>query len=88
MNENAVYGFQIPALVAEIFKFENCVKYANEMTVDLNFDFIDFATVKQHRGRRWNRTCVPIDINFFNTHPATRKVDRNTGNYVPYFSFW
>ena len=52
MNENAVYGFQIPALVAEIFKFENCVKYANEMTVDLNFDFIDFATVKQHRGRR------------------------------------
>ena len=52
MNENAVYGFQRPALVAEIFKFENCVKYANEMTVDLNFDFIDFATVKQHRGRR------------------------------------
>ena len=31
-NENAVYHLQIPALVPEIFKFEKCVKYANEMT--------------------------------------------------------
>ena len=31
-NENAVYRLQIPALVLEIFKFEKCVKYANEMT--------------------------------------------------------
>ena len=26
---------QIPALVPEIFKFEKCVKYANEMTDDV-----------------------------------------------------
>ena len=34
-NEHAVYRLQIPALVPEIFKFENCVKYANEMTDDV-----------------------------------------------------
>ena len=34
-NENAVYRLQIPALVPEIFKFEKCVKYANEMTDDV-----------------------------------------------------
>ena len=31
-NENAVYHLQIPALVPEIFNFEKCVKYANEIT--------------------------------------------------------
>ena len=34
-NENAVYRLQIPALVLEIFKFEKCVKYTNEMTDDV-----------------------------------------------------
>ena len=34
-NENTVYRLQIPALVPEIFKFEKCVKYANEMTDDV-----------------------------------------------------
>ena len=34
-NENVVYGLQISALVSEIFKFEKCVKYANEMTDDV-----------------------------------------------------
>ena len=34
-NENAVYRLQIPALVPEIFKFEKCVKYANEITDDV-----------------------------------------------------
>ena len=33
--KNAVYRLQIPALVPEIFKFEKCVKYANEMTDDV-----------------------------------------------------
>ena len=32
MNENAVYGLKMPVLVTEIFTFEKCVKYANEMT--------------------------------------------------------
>ena len=34
-NQNAVYRFQISALVPEIFKFEKWVKYANEMTDDV-----------------------------------------------------
>ena len=34
-NENAFYHLQIPALVQEIFKFQKCVKYANEMTDDV-----------------------------------------------------
>ena len=33
--EVAIYHLQIPALVSEIFKFEKCVKYANEMTDDV-----------------------------------------------------
>ena len=34
-NENAVYCLQILILVPEIFKFEKCVQYANEMTDDV-----------------------------------------------------
>ena len=34
-NENAVYRLQIPALVSEIFKFEKCENYANEMIDDV-----------------------------------------------------
>ena len=34
-NQNAVYRLQISALVPEIFKFEKCAKYANEMTGDV-----------------------------------------------------
>ena len=34
-SENGVYRLQISALVPEIFKFEKCVKYANEMTDDV-----------------------------------------------------
>ena len=34
-NENFVYRLQIPALVPEIFKFEKCVNYANEMIDDV-----------------------------------------------------
>ena len=34
-NETAFYRLKIPASVPEIFKFENCVKYANEMTDDV-----------------------------------------------------
>ena len=33
-NESAVYHLQISALVPEIFKFEKCVEYTNEMTDD------------------------------------------------------
>jgi len=34
-KKNAIYRFQISALVPEIFKFEKCVKYANEITGDV-----------------------------------------------------
>ena len=34
-NENTVHRLQLPALVPEIFKFEKCVKYANDMTDDV-----------------------------------------------------
>ena len=33
--KNAVYRLAISALVPEIFKFEKCVKYANEGTDDI-----------------------------------------------------
>jgi len=34
-NKNAIYRFQLSALVPEILKFEKCVKYANEMIDDV-----------------------------------------------------
>ena len=34
-NQNTIYYLQISALVPEILKFENCVKYANEMADDV-----------------------------------------------------
>ena len=34
-NQNAVYCFQISALVPEIIKFKKRLKYANEMTDDV-----------------------------------------------------
>ena len=34
-NKNAIYRLQISSLVPEIFKFEEWVKYANEMTDDV-----------------------------------------------------
>ena len=34
-NENAICRLQTPELVPEIFKFEKCAKYANEMTDDV-----------------------------------------------------
>ena len=33
--KNAIYRLQISALVPEIFKFEKCVKYTDEMTYDI-----------------------------------------------------
>ena len=33
--KNAVYCFQISALVPEIFKIEKCIKYGNERTNDV-----------------------------------------------------
>ena len=41
--------------------------------------FIDFATVNQHRGRRWNRTCV----NSFTTHPAHERFTTTPGTTCP-----
>ena len=35
IKANAVYRLQISALVPEIFKFEKCEKYANEITDDV-----------------------------------------------------
>lgn len=33
--KNAAYSFEISTLVPEIFKFEKCVKYANERISDI-----------------------------------------------------
>ena len=46
-------------------------------------DFIDFATMNQHRGRRWNRTCVPKDIISFITHPAQERLTTTPGTTCP-----
>ena len=52
--------------------------------ISLKVDFfIDFATVNQHRDKRWNRSCVPIDINSFITHPAHERLTTAPGTTCP-----
>ena len=46
--------------------------------------FFEFATMTQHRKRAWNRTCVPIDINPFITHPTHKRLYHKTRVYDPY----
>ena len=49
--KNCIYLLEISALVPEIFKFEKCVKYANEMTDNVihstqyNIKYINGATL-------------------------------------------
>jgi len=72
-NENAVYRLQIPALVPEIFKFEKCVQYANEMTDDViystqnNIMFINRAILAnlQHRPLKLVRLIQTYDYKTF-----------------------
>ena len=61
-----LYRLQIPALVPAIFKFEKCVKYANEITDDVilstqhYIDYIDRAILAnlQCRPRKFDRLIV------------------------------
>ena len=46
--------------------------------------FFEFASVTQHRKRGRNRTCVPIDINPFITHPTHKRSYHNTRVYAPH----
>ena len=64
-NKNAVYHLKIAALVPEIFKFEKCVKYSNEMTdviystqyYIMNINRAIFANL-QHRPLKLGRLIV------------------------------
>ena len=51
-NKNAVYRLQIPAVVPEIFKFEKCINYANEMTDKYScFSAISTLTERENKQR-------------------------------------
>ena len=58
-DENTVCCLQISALVLEIFKFEKCVKYANEMTDDVihstqyYLTYINRAILASLQRRSW-----------------------------------
>ena len=62
---------------------KNVVSWSVLLTFWLLLTFIDFATVIQHRDRRWNRTCVPIDIISFITHPTHERLTRTPGTTCP-----
>jgi len=65
-NKNAVYRLQISAFIPEIFKFEKCVKYANEITDDIIYStqyyikYINRAILVnfQHRPLKLGRLIV------------------------------
>ena len=45
---------------------------------------LKFATVSKHHDKGWNRTCVPIDIIPFITHPAHEGLKNITAVNDPY----
>ena len=65
-NKNAIYRLQIPALVAEIFKFEKWIKYANEMTDDVihstqyYIEYINRATLTNLQRRLLKLGCLIV----------------------------
>ena len=60
-NKNAVYRLQISALVPKIFKFEKCVKYANEMTDDV-IHSTQFYIKYINRAILANLQCRPLKL--------------------------
>ena len=53
--KNAIYRFEISALVSEIFKFKKCIKYANKISDDVNHS-------TQYKIKYIN-TCRAISVN-------------------------
>ena len=60
-NQNAVYCLQISALVPEIFQFEKCVKYANEMTDDV-IHLTQYYLKYSNRVILANLQCRPLKL--------------------------
>ena len=60
-NQNAVYRLQISALVPKIFKFEKCVKYANEMTDDV-IHLTQYYLKYLKRAILANLQCRPLKL--------------------------
>ena len=66
-KKNAVYRLEIFALVPEIFKFEKCVKYANEITDDVIHSTITYinraiSVNLQQRPLKLGRLLHPVVI--------------------------
>ena len=85
-NKNTVYRLQISVLVPEIFKFEKCVKYANEMTDDVIYStqfyimYINRAILANLRPR-----ALKLDRGycwFFYNFPNDKKNDCATANFL------
>ena len=60
-NQNTVYCLQISALVPEIFKFEKCVKFANEMTDDV-IHSTQYYLKNTNRTILANLQCRPLKL--------------------------
>ena len=56
--KNAIYCLQISALVQEVFKFEICVKYADEITDDVIYSAQYYVKYLQHRPLKLCRLIV------------------------------
>ena len=59
MNKNAKHHLPISVLVPEIFKFDKCVKYANEMTDDV-IHSTQFYIKHINRANLANLQCIPL----------------------------
>ena len=61
-NKNAVYHLKIAALVSEIFKFEKCVKYSNEMTYVIYSTQYYIMNINTCRAIFANLQCRPLKL--------------------------
>ena len=52
--KNAVYSFEVSALVLETINHEKCMKYANKMTIEVIYS-------TQHNNKNINRPCVSVN---------------------------
>ena len=73
-NQNTIYRLQMSALVLEIFKFEKCVKYANEITDDVIHStqfYMKYINSQSYFGQFAAQTIEPWKANSAteNTHP-------------------
>ena len=82
-NKNTVYRLQISALVLEIFKFEKCVKYTNEMFDDVIYSTRQFYIKYLLSRSSYLGQFAVLTIETWQANSSTGNTCTAVKNYVP-----